>query len=128
MSRKSIRNIVPWFGCLIGVTSVIHGLVIQHGAINPSGIRVKSGRVLLPDFGIPKGNLENRMPTSGLQSYCAPEVENGSAPSQSADIFSLGAVFLEMVIAHSHSGREKLENILTVQGPRSYAASVDQLE
>ena len=127
MSRKKIRNIGPWFGCLIGVTSFIHELGIQHGAINPSGIRVKSGRILLPDFGIQKGHLENRMPTSGFRGYYAPEVENGNAPSQSADIFSLGAVFLEMVIAHSHSGREKLESILTAQGSRSYAAAIDQL-
>lgn len=64
----------------------------------------------------------------GVKDYCAPEVEDESTHGQSADIFSLGAVFLEILIAHSYpSEREMLEESLTSRGGRSYAESVDRV-
>ncbi|KFY67402.1 hypothetical protein V496_01593 [Pseudogymnoascus sp. VKM F-4515 (FW-2607)] len=62
------------------------------------------------------------------EDYCAPEVEDGSTRGRSADIFSLGAVFLEMLIAHSYyPERQSLDDKLTSNGHRSYAKSVDQI-
>ena len=126
-SRQKISQLAGWFGCLIGVTTYIHGLGIQHKNIKPSNILVKNRRVLLSDFGISSVSLPFAG-DSGVKGYCAPEVEDGSTHGQPADMFSLGAVFLEMLIAHSHpSKREMLEESLTSRGGRSYAESVDQV-
>ncbi|KFZ04544.1 hypothetical protein V502_10070 [Pseudogymnoascus sp. VKM F-4520 (FW-2644)] len=129
---QKVSQLTGWFGCLIGVTTYIHGLGIQHKNIKPSNILVKNRRVLLSDFGISQASLRITTPTmispfarrSAVKDYCAPEVEDGSTHGQPADIFSLGAVFLEMLIAHSYyPEREMLEESLTSQDGRSYAGS-----
>ncbi|OBT96876.1 hypothetical protein VE01_05529 [Pseudogymnoascus verrucosus] len=134
-SLKKISQLAGWFGCLVGVTSHIHGLGIRHRDIKPSNILIKGKRVLLADFGISKMGLGKTMPTTipafareRTKDYCAPEVEDGSTRGRSADIFSLGAVFLEMLIAHSYyPERQSLDDKLTSDGHRSYARSVDQV-
>lgn len=134
-SLKKISQLAGWFGCLVGVTSHIHGLGIRHRDIKPSNILIKGKRVLLADFGISKMGLGKTMPTTipafareRTKDYCAPEVEDGSTRGRSADIFSLGAVFLEMLIAHSYyPERQSLDDKLTSDGHRSYAKSVDQV-
>jgi serine/threonine protein kinase len=127
LTSRKISQFADWFGCLIGVTTYIHGLGIQHKNIKPSNILVKDRRVLLSDFGISSVSLPFAR-KRGVKGYCAPEVEDGSTHGQPADIFSLGAVFLEMLIAHSYpSKREMLEENLTSGGGRSYAESVDQV-
>ncbi|KAG4437172.1 hypothetical protein IFR05_007328 [Cadophora sp. M221] len=133
MSRKKTRNLSRWFGCLVGVVAYIHGLGIRHRDIKPSNILIKDEQVLLADFGISKMGLGKTMPTTipalpraRTQSYCAPEVESGSTRGRSADVFSLGAVFLEMLIAYSYPAkRQQLEGILSSRGSRSYAKNVD---
>ncbi|KFY69395.1 hypothetical protein V496_00280 [Pseudogymnoascus sp. VKM F-4515 (FW-2607)] len=120
-SRQKISQLAGWFGCLVDVTAYIHGLGIQHKNIKPSNILVKNRRVLLSDFGISSVSLPFAR-RSGVKGYCAPEVEDGSNHGQPADIFSLGAVFLEMLIAHSYPlKREILEESLTSRDGRSYA-------
>ncbi|KFX85849.1 hypothetical protein O988_09875 [Pseudogymnoascus sp. VKM F-3808] len=128
-SHQKISQLAGWFGCLIGVTTYIHGLGIQHKNIKPSNILVKDRRVLLSDFGLSGPTVISPfVPRSAVKDYCAPEVEDGSIYGQPADIFSLGAVFLEMLIAHSYyPKREMLEESLTSQGGRSYAGSVNRV-
>jgi ankyrin repeat protein len=134
-SSRIISQMSRWFGCLIGVTAYIHGFGIRHRDIKPSNILIKDRRVLLADFGISKMGLGKSMPTtipalarSRTTAYCAPEVEDGSTRGRSADIFSLGAVFLEMLIAHSYNSERKiLDEKLMFQGDRSYAKSLDHV-
>jgi serine/threonine protein kinase len=133
MSRKKTGSLSRWFGCLAGVVAYIHGLGIRHRDIKPTNILIKDEQVLLTDFGISKMGLGKTMPTTvpafpraRTEGYCAPEVEAGSTRGRSADIFSLGAVFLEMLIAYSYPDlRQDLEEVLTSRGNRSYAKAVD---
>jgi ankyrin repeat protein len=133
MSRKKTRNLSRWFGCLVGVVAYIHGFGIRHRDIKPTNILVKDEQVLLADFGISKMGLGKTMPTTipafpraRTEGYCAPEVEAGSTRGRSADIFSLGAVFLEMLIAYSYPNkRQDLEEVLNSRGNRSYAKTTD---
>lgn len=126
-----------WFGCLIEVVHHIHDLGIRHRDIKPSNILIKDGKVLLADFGISQMGLGKTMPTTNLnrsssrsREYCAPEVDNGRTRGRSADIFSLGAVFLEMLIAHVYhvypDGQRELGSMLkpSPQDISSYAKHI----
>lgn len=135
VNPNRISRLAGWFGCLISAVASIHALGIRHRDIKPSNILVKGQRVLLADFGISKMGLGKTMPTTvpalarpRAADYCAPEVEEGSTRGRSADIFSLGAVFLEMLITHSYfRERRSLDDKLTSFGRRSYAKSVAQV-
>jgi serine/threonine protein kinase len=131
---RHMGRLVGWFGCLISVVAYVHGLGIRHRDIKPANILIKGERVLLADFGISKMGIGKTMPTTIPEfargrgaDYCAPEVEDGSTRGRSADIFSLGAVFLEMLVAPSYQESQALEAILTSNGGRSYAKSVEQV-
>ena len=129
--------IPQWFGCLINVINYIHGIGIRHRDIKPSNILIKGGRLLLADFGISQMGLGKTMPTTyqyryapRSREYCAPEVDRGSTRGRSADIFSLGAVFLEMLVAlNSAAHWSELKNVLeqSTESTASYAKNIDNL-
>ncbi|KAI0600931.1 kinase-like domain-containing protein [Biscogniauxia sp. FL1348] len=105
---QELSQIGGWFRCLASVVAYVHGIGITHRDIKPPNILIKNGKVFLADFGISKMALVKTIPTTmpndprgRTPQYAAPEVENGSTRGRSADIFSLGAVFLEMLIAYS---------------------------
>ena len=120
--NKKTRCLSRWFGCLVGVVAYINGLGIWHRDIKPMNILVKDEQVLLTDFGVSKMGLGKTMPTTvpafpraRTEGYCAPEVDVGSTRGRSADIYSLGALFLEMLIAYAYTYpdmREDLEEVL----------------
>lgn len=127
-----------WFGCLLGVVRHIHGLGIRHRDIKPSNILIKDNTVLLADFGISQMGLGKTVPTTNLKrssersrEYCAPEVDKGSTRGRSADIFSLGAVFLEMLLSHAYpDGHKELADVLkpSPQETSSYAKHIEEVQ
>ncbi|TGO28133.1 hypothetical protein BPAE_0032g00760 [Botrytis paeoniae] len=111
--RSALRNekkqlqISEWFGCIAKAVEWIHGIGIRHRDIKPSNILLKSGKPLLADFGISKMGIMKTLSTTvpGLirdqtRKYVAPEVGDGGTRGRAADIFSLGVVFLEMLVYH----------------------------
>lgn len=109
-SSSDLEAMSHWFICLASVVDYIHLIGIRHRDIKPQNILVDDRkRVLLADFGISTMGLAQTLSTtlpqwarSRTPSHCAPEVEDGSSRGRSADIFSLGAVFLEILLARSH--------------------------
>lgn len=129
LSQKRLHTMISqvprWFGCLIDATAHLHRLGIRHGDIRPAKILVNDGQVLLADFCLSKVSISG---ATRIRDYDAPEVEDESSCGLLADIFSLGAVFLEMLIAHSYFPRRQyLEEALTFRCHRSYAKSLDRL-
>jgi serine/threonine-protein kinase len=92
---------------------------VMHGRLKPSNIMVLcSGVVKITDFGI--GQLRQALQPPGAQAGClnymSPEQVRGDAVDHRADLFSLGALFYEM-LAHrpafeGDSPKAVTENIL----------------
>ncbi|KAF5978224.1 hypothetical protein FBULB1_6208 [Fusarium bulbicola] len=135
--RPGSQPRVQWFGCLINVICHIHGSGIRHRDIKPSNILLKGDKVLLADFGLSLMGLGKTLPTTyqnrrpaRTKEYCAPEVEHGSTRGRSADVFSLGAVFLEMLRSQAQpASLKKLQVILKSSSEEgsSYAKHIDQV-
>lgn len=133
--KKEPSQVRHWFYCLASVVDYIHGIGIRHRDIKPTNILVSKGKVFLADFGISSmgfvQTLSTTMPAiarSRTASHCAPEVENGSSRGRSADIFSLGAVFLQMLVTHSYQERmAELADLTNDSGSPSFAKTITQL-
>ena len=79
---------------------------IVHGGINPETVRITSaGRVKLTNLGLLRllpGLAKRGSPVGNHQAlYLAPEVAAGEEPSPAADVYSLSAVFYEMITGHA---------------------------
>jgi ubiquitin C-terminal hydrolase len=90
-----------FFGCLASALSYLHDNTVRHKDIKPQNILVLGHTVYLADFGISLdwseiGKSTTTGPTPKTARYCAPEVSDYTPRNTSADIWSLGCVFLEI--------------------------------
>jgi serine/threonine protein kinase len=97
-------------GCLASAVAFIHQHTTKHMDIKPQNIlvrqveygRIPTWRVYIADFGLSRSfssqdHSQTDGPTSRTPRYCAPEVYNYGLRGRSADVFSLGCVFLEIL-------------------------------
>jgi serine/threonine protein kinase len=94
--------------CLTSAIAYVHEHTTKHMDIKPQNILVREAfglhpwRIYLADFGLSRsfasqGHSQTDGPTSRTPRYCAPEVFKYDRRGRSADIFSLGCVFVEML-------------------------------
>jgi serine/threonine protein kinase len=97
---------------------------VVHGGIKPSNvILLPDGGAKLTDFGI--GKLEQATVRAGVRpgalAYLSPEQLRGEAIDHRSDIFSLGALFYEMLTHRppfqGESPKQLLENVLRAPPP-----------
>ncbi|KAF2194060.1 kinase-like protein [Zopfia rhizophila CBS 207.26] len=93
-----------FFGCVATALTFLHDNRIRHKDIKPQNILIAQGAVLFTDFGLSRHFADGEgSTTSGLTPatprYRPPEVAAYEPRNTSADIWSLGCVFLEMVAA-----------------------------
>ncbi|PMD14608.1 hypothetical protein NA56DRAFT_610010 [Hyaloscypha hepaticicola] len=92
-----------WFSCLTSAVAYIHEQGIRHKDIKPKNIVQKGNQIYLTDFGSCHQFIADMASSSDgyafgfTRLYCAPEVIAQSRRGRSADIFSLGCVFSEMI-------------------------------
>lgn len=93
-----------FFGCLCSAVQHLHCNKCRHKDIKPGNILVKNGRVYLTDFGTARDWSNHTTGTTVGRSgpytprYAAPEVVNWEPRNQSADVWSLGCVYLDMLV------------------------------
>lgn len=116
---EMVLSCMGFFSCLTFTIEYIHSMLTKHMDIKPSNILVRDERYKMPadtpwkaytvyvaDFGIARSYeqlqaTETDGPTSFTPKYAAPEVVLQDKRGLSADIFSLGCVFLELMAALS---------------------------
>ncbi|KAF4962824.1 hypothetical protein FSARC_9107 [Fusarium sarcochroum] len=91
-----------WYGCLLEAVHHIHRHGVRHGNMKPENILIRDNRLVLTDFDALQSRSRPTGPSRILpvsKEYRAPEVAAHRNCYPSADIFSLGCIFLEMIVA-----------------------------
>ncbi|KAF2122332.1 kinase-like domain-containing protein [Lophiotrema nucula] len=117
-----LYSVSTFLRCLAKAMSYIHDQAIKHMDIKPKNLLVRNMRdsiicnqglykVYIADFGIARAyrsveDCDTESPTAYTKMYAAPEVVAQERRDQKADIFSLGAVYAEMlsVLADEENG------------------------
>jgi len=103
-SSSNHHELRTFFGCLAYALKYLHGQNVRHKDIKPSNVLVYQGSVLLTDFGLSFDFSDFTQSTTvsmvnGMsRPYCAPEVAEYQPRNTSSDIWSLGIVFLEILV------------------------------
>jgi serine/threonine protein kinase len=113
-----------FFDCLARALEFLHEQRVRHKDIKPSNILVHGGNVLFTDFGLAfdftdaEGSTTVSTVNGMTPRYCAPEVANHDSRNISFDIWSLGVVFLEMIVVLKGRGVEYIYDFLSKHGSR----------
>ncbi|KAF2253264.1 kinase-like protein, partial [Trematosphaeria pertusa] len=114
-----------FFGCLLAGLAYMHHMSIRHKDIKPANILIKGDSVLYTDLGLAfyweavgHSTTEDSSPVA-TRKYSPPEIFTGEKRNTSADIFSLGCVFLEMATLLDGSTLDKLQEHLASYGTQS---------
>ncbi|KAK4541064.1 hypothetical protein LTR36_008289 [Oleoguttula mirabilis] len=90
-----------WFMSLASALECMHRASCKHKDIKPANILINGDEVFLTDFGTAIDFSTHSSGSSGsalmTPKYCAPEVARHTTRGRSADIYSLGCVFVEMI-------------------------------
>ena len=107
-----------WFMSLAEAVAYMHRNCCRHKDIKPANILIKGHNVLLTDFGtsLDFSNSASRSTGPALMTpkYTAPEVAAQQERGTSADVFSLGCVFAEMITVDLGRSVEDLNGFLEI--------------
>ncbi len=104
---------------VLDITAKLHAQNIVHRDIKPSNIRLdQDSNPILVDFGLAKDLTERTLTATfgkgmiGSYQYMAPEVLfRGEKPGKAADLYSIGATFVEYLSSDPFSGERTAETM-----------------
>ena len=143
-NRAAAKSLRTFFSCLAHSLAFIHSNSVKHMDIKPKNLLVSAHntasdtyKIYIADFGIARSyksahDAETDSPIPFTRTYAAPEVALQDVRGFSADIFSLGCVFLEMlatlVSKPTRNERHDLAEARTAtSGDSSYHANLDHV-
>ncbi|KAL4802046.1 kinase-like domain-containing protein, partial [Aspergillus unguis] len=115
-------EIRTFFGCLATALRFLHDHHIRHKDIKPGNILIDKGNILFTDFGLALDSTDSSGSTTvGMVNgmtprYCAPEVALHEPRNTSSDIWSLGIIFLEMVVILKYRTVEWIDEFFRAHG------------
>ena len=146
-SHRKCFHLFIFIGCLSNALRYLHANVTKHMDIKPKNLLVRqiakdssfwcTYRIYIADFGIARAyqsiaDSETDSPTFCTRLYAAPEVIEGKRRGLSADIFSLGCVFLEILatIGWYLSGQDMLLELkyLRTKNTNGYQANIPDVQ
>lgn len=94
----------------------LHRRGILHRDLKPENVLVSGGQVQVLDFGLSVVREQARTAdTSGTMLYLAPEVMEGAAPSEAADLYAIGVMAYELLVGrHPFQSADVNELIMRV--------------
>lgn len=122
------RQLQTYFGCLAHTIRYLHGIEMLHKDIKPENVLLKSGRLILTDFGTAfdwskTGQSMTRSNANDGRTprYQAPEVASAGEFHRSSDIWSLGVVFLEIATVLRGRSLKDMNAFLESRGTKKTA-------
>jgi serine/threonine protein kinase len=105
LQKSNKSSLWRWISCLASALAYLHGHLIRHQDIKPSNILVRGDQVFLTDFGNARKFLDNnqaqvcdfRNRLTVTPMYCSPEAMRSGLQGFTADVFSLGCVYAEII-------------------------------
>jgi serine/threonine protein kinase len=119
-------------GCLASAIAYLHQQRIKHKDLKPSNILLSSDGLWVTDFG---GSTDfsalTESATQGLErgtpKYFAPEVAAYEPNGRSADIFSLGCIFFEIIALCTGLYSLEYQKDIRTEKNRSFEANLDEI-
>jgi serine/threonine protein kinase len=139
------RFLASTLSCLSSAVAYIHANTTKHMDIKPANVLVRllekqentywtEWRVYLADFGLstsfaPQAHSQTDEPTARTAKYCAPEVYHYEPHGRSADIFSLGCVFLEILSVFFRKSPNEFADFRSTEnkGDESFRGNLDRV-
>jgi serine/threonine protein kinase len=104
LTKNELRSIRKFFGCITSGVGYLHDKSCRHKDIKPGNILIKKGTVYITDFGLAYDFTDKSVSkTRGVMgersmNYVAPEVVAEEPRGTASDMWSLGCIFLDMIV------------------------------
>ncbi len=114
----SLDHLYRLFGCLITGLDYMHEKQIRHKDIKPGNILVHGEKFMFTDFGLAfdfselEQSTTSGRPDAMTKKYCPVEVLEHGSRGRSADIFSLGCVFVQALTILAGLSLDDLDDFL----------------
>jgi eukaryotic-like serine/threonine-protein kinase len=118
--RMPLKEFLPVATAVLSALQACHRLKVLHRDLKPQNVLINGNRdVKLVDFGVAKmstmSDLTKTGAVFGTPEYMPPEVFRSTCPDPRSDLYSLGAVFYEMLTGRPPYVASSVAAIMTQQ-------------